>query len=541
MSGQIPRPMGSIALVATLLVWGVSVGAPTITAHADDCLAEPNSPAPAGSHWYYHMDRTTQRKCWYIRATDQPVQPAAAQATSDPTSVPPAPAIPLDKPATASASGPISISPGDSTPPLPRVKVLAVKPQRVPVSNATTNQSVQQSPSKETPQGNAALSIPEAPAPEANTSQQASDQGAAHASAAKPAWPDPPVMVMTQEPTAPSSDTQTESARPTGNARASDDAESTAKGGASPTNAVRTTASVAGAPAEMFSIVALGLVVAGFLFRIVMKISARRRRRIVIDHPDSDLIDDRQEHELRDDQSPHQRDDLTDYLQDSVIPTATDSNPRRPFRDERPDARSRDPASRIKSKISTREYRRGVGVDAREPDWIDDQHKHESHDNQPPHQRDGRTDDLQRLSIPTATNSRSTRSSRVDDERLDNAPGGDPISRIQNKITREHSRIGVDSRESGWIDDRRQREGRNDQRQPVVARDELIDDLQSSLIQAASDYRPRPPLQADDGGLNNARGEDGASQISDEISEREEVLERLRRDLDRLLQSPKVA
>jgi hypothetical protein len=81
MSGQIPLPMGSIALVATLLVWSVSVGAPTITARADDCLAEPNSPAPAGSHWYYHLDRATQRKCWYIRATDQPAPDAAAQAT----------------------------------------------------------------------------------------------------------------------------------------------------------------------------------------------------------------------------------------------------------------------------------------------------------------------------------------------------------------------------------------------------------------------------------------------------------------------------
>jgi hypothetical protein len=539
MSGQIPRPR-SITLVATLLGWSISIAASTITARADDCLAEPNSPAPTGSHWYYHFDKATQRKCWYIHAKDQSVQPAAAQATSDRTSLLPAAAIPLDKPATASASGPISISPGDSTPPVPRVKLLAVKPQRPSLSTATTtNQPVQQSAQKGTPQGNAALAIPEAPAPEANTSQQASDQGAAHASAAKPAWPDPPVMVMTQDPTAPSSDTQTESARPPGDAAAADDVESTARGSVSTTNAVKTTASVAWAPVEMFPIAALGLVVAGFLLRIVMKISARRRQRIVIDHPDSDLIDDRQEHESRDDQSPPQPDGLGDYLRDSVIPTATDSNPRRPFRDEQPDARGRDPASRFKSKISTRKYRR-VGVDAREPDWIDDQHKHESHDDQPPHQRDRRTDDLQRLSIPTATDSRSTRSFRVDDERPDNAPGGDPISRVQEKITREYSRSGVDSRKSVWIDDRHQLEESNNP-QRVETRDELIDDLQSSLIQASSDYRPRPPLQADDGSSDNGRGKNGASPSSDEIREREEVLERLRRDLDRLLQSPKVA
>src|SRR5215471_4581778 len=107
---QIPRSMGSIALVVTLLVWIVSFGAPAISVRADDCLAEPNSPAPAGSHWHYHMDRATQRKCWYLRATDQPAQPAAARATSDPASQPSA-TVPVEKPATASASVPISISP----------------------------------------------------------------------------------------------------------------------------------------------------------------------------------------------------------------------------------------------------------------------------------------------------------------------------------------------------------------------------------------------------------------------------------------------
>jgi hypothetical protein len=40
---------------------------------------------------------------------------------------------------------------------------------------------------------------------------------------------------------------------------------------------------------------------------------------------------------------------------------------------------------------------------------------------------------------------------------------------------------------------------------------------------------------------NDGRGKDGPFETSDEIREREEMLERLRRDLDRLLQSPKVA
>ena len=33
---------------------------------ADDCLAGPNRPPGPGGHWYYHLDRATDRKCWYL-------------------------------------------------------------------------------------------------------------------------------------------------------------------------------------------------------------------------------------------------------------------------------------------------------------------------------------------------------------------------------------------------------------------------------------------------------------------------------------------
>jgi hypothetical protein len=194
MSGQIPGPVRPIALIATLLAWSVSVAAPTTTARADDCLAEPNSSAPAGSHWYYHLDKTTQRKCWYIRATDQPTQPAATEATSDGASLSPPPPISAEESAAASADIPMSISPGDSAPALPRVKVPAVKPRPASVSSATSPQSVQQSAPKATPQSGSASSIPEPPAAKASRSSQISDlPGPARAPAATPAWPDPPV------------------------------------------------------------------------------------------------------------------------------------------------------------------------------------------------------------------------------------------------------------------------------------------------------------------------------------------------------------
>ncbi|MCA6123759.1 hypothetical protein J6500_17915 [Bradyrhizobium sp. WSM 1704] len=33
---------------------------------ADNCQSAPKGAAPAGSHWYYHLDRATKTKCWYL-------------------------------------------------------------------------------------------------------------------------------------------------------------------------------------------------------------------------------------------------------------------------------------------------------------------------------------------------------------------------------------------------------------------------------------------------------------------------------------------
>jgi hypothetical protein len=32
----------------------------------NDCVAKPNSAAPQGSHWYYRVDRTANRRCWFL-------------------------------------------------------------------------------------------------------------------------------------------------------------------------------------------------------------------------------------------------------------------------------------------------------------------------------------------------------------------------------------------------------------------------------------------------------------------------------------------
>src|SRR5262249_7494255 len=161
---------------------------------------------------------------WHVAPTDQPVEAAAAKATSDPA-VAAAPPIPPENPATA--SGPLSINTSDSTAPSPRIKT-PTKPQRAAVTGAATGQSA--GARKATPQ---ALSI-QAPAPQTSPSSQTSDHRVTTGSVPTPAWPDPPVVPFKpREQTAPPSDTRTESSQPaadtsTSGTKSVTDAKSTA-------------------------------------------------------------------------------------------------------------------------------------------------------------------------------------------------------------------------------------------------------------------------------------------------------------------------
>ena len=56
-------PVISAGVIGVALAIG---GSPVAAA---DCLAEPNRDAPSGQHWYYHLDRGADRKCWYLHAT----------------------------------------------------------------------------------------------------------------------------------------------------------------------------------------------------------------------------------------------------------------------------------------------------------------------------------------------------------------------------------------------------------------------------------------------------------------------------------------
>ena len=78
----------SFAFVLLIIISGATTTVPLDLARASDCLAAPNSPAPKGSHWHYHLNRATQQKCWYVRSSEKQPQQATTQTTSTSAAVP---------------------------------------------------------------------------------------------------------------------------------------------------------------------------------------------------------------------------------------------------------------------------------------------------------------------------------------------------------------------------------------------------------------------------------------------------------------------
>ncbi len=232
----------------------------------------------------------------------------------------------------------------------------------------------------------------------------------------------------------------TESVQPAlGYSASADEAENTAKASAPSTSAADTSASVTALPVEMAVVAALALLVAGVLSRIRMI-----GRRIIVDRPETDWMDSRNERELRDRQQ-HSR---SAYQSDKLV---------------------------------------GDFVGQADSD------ERKLHDRQ---QRSGSLDKLL----------------------------GDFIGRSK----------------SDWADDRNDYELRDRQQQSGSAHqgDKLTDDLQRPVEPASADYEP--PLRKD-GSREKPQPRDREPDVAHEISKREETLEQLKRELDRLWRSPKVA
>jgi hypothetical protein len=60
------KPVPTFRDHAVILAMLVAAMAGASAAPGEDCLAGPNAPSPAGSHWFYRIDHATHRKCWYL-------------------------------------------------------------------------------------------------------------------------------------------------------------------------------------------------------------------------------------------------------------------------------------------------------------------------------------------------------------------------------------------------------------------------------------------------------------------------------------------
>jgi hypothetical protein len=71
---------------------------------ADNCLSAPKGAVPAGSHWYYRLDRATKRQCWYIGEDKNKAARAAPQDSSVSSSAEAADPAPPQQPPAVSKS-----------------------------------------------------------------------------------------------------------------------------------------------------------------------------------------------------------------------------------------------------------------------------------------------------------------------------------------------------------------------------------------------------------------------------------------------------
>jgi hypothetical protein len=100
---RLPRLECNAPLLVLLLISSFLLSV-QVSRAADECIEKPNAPAPQGSHWYYRIDRASNRQCWYLGAEGAKVRaPAREAATRVRTPVPKPAPQPLAEAATDNA------------------------------------------------------------------------------------------------------------------------------------------------------------------------------------------------------------------------------------------------------------------------------------------------------------------------------------------------------------------------------------------------------------------------------------------------------
>ena len=81
------RTMKLVWVVSASVIAGTSIASILVSTAgaADECLAKPNNGTRPGQHWYYRLDRSSKRQCWYLREKDDASPQMAASAPPEKT------------------------------------------------------------------------------------------------------------------------------------------------------------------------------------------------------------------------------------------------------------------------------------------------------------------------------------------------------------------------------------------------------------------------------------------------------------------------
>ncbi|QQN67029.1 hypothetical protein JIR23_15750 [Bradyrhizobium diazoefficiens] len=185
------------ALIGSVIVGvpmaAVSQNAPsapgaTSTANAtSDCLASPKGIAPQGQHWFYRLERTTKRQCWYLRAEgakEGAKAPPSVQATADASNAAPAAPQSVQNAHAEYVAPQASAAPSAPAP-------AAVAPPQAPGTNADANAA---QPAVVTPWPDAAAAAA-SPAPQPSPATPSAPATASAQPSAKPAPSPAPVTL----------------------------------------------------------------------------------------------------------------------------------------------------------------------------------------------------------------------------------------------------------------------------------------------------------------------------------------------------------
>ncbi|MEH2517008.1 hypothetical protein V1279_002581 [Bradyrhizobium sp. AZCC 1610] len=176
---------------------------PATQAASDSCQSAPKGATPSGSHWYYRIDRTTKRQCWYLREESDKADDKFARAAPPASS--PAPSSAAAEPAAAQPPAITRKSIADA-----RAEWISQQPRAEPNSPAKVEQAVAAVPApavQNTPR--AAMPNVLAPAPlssmrwnDAPTTRSLANPADLQVAAANPPAAQPPQAEEVQQPAA---------------------------------------------------------------------------------------------------------------------------------------------------------------------------------------------------------------------------------------------------------------------------------------------------------------------------------------------------